>query len=133
MALPCGIWRQRIDPLTVNLQCYHHHHHRVLISTFSGTQKCSTVFFLYQIPQISAILTKSSGAAHNDIDYIFRYKVDYGLEVYTLGFGKVLFKKLLELADIAGGQFIKAVNAMQLRNAFVDISARYPPSIGVYS
>ncbi|XP_075243518.1 uncharacterized protein LOC142337848 [Convolutriloba macropyga] len=53
------------------------------------------------------------------------------LEVYTLGFGEVNFDKLKELARLGRGQYISAVNGLELKTAFVEISAKHPTTIGI--
>ncbi|XP_075243180.1 uncharacterized protein LOC142337658 [Convolutriloba macropyga] len=60
-----------------------------------------------------------------------KYKWHHRLQIYTLGFGRIRFDKLRELARVGRGEFVEAVNAMQLNAAFVDISAKHPATIGV--
>ena len=67
-----------------------------------------------------------------EMDQITRkYRVANGLEIYTLGFGDIWFDKLRELARVGKGQFIEAVNGIELKTAFVEISAKHPATIGV--
>ncbi|XP_075241098.1 uncharacterized protein LOC142336280 [Convolutriloba macropyga] len=60
-----------------------------------------------------------------------KYTVANGLDVYTLGFGSINFDKLRELARLGKGQYLEAVNGLQLKTAFVEISAKHPATIGI--
>ena len=60
-----------------------------------------------------------------------KYSVSNGLDVYTLGFGIIQFEKLKEMARLGRGQFLEAVDGLQLRTMFVEISAKHPANIGV--
>ena len=60
-----------------------------------------------------------------------KYRVAHGLQIYTLGFGYIQFDKLRELARVGHGHFIEAVDGIELKTAFVEISAKHPPTIGV--
>ena len=77
----------------------------------------------------------SDGIWHNgevEMEELARkYRVANGLEVYTVGFGSVSFEKLRELARLGKGQYLEAVNGMELKTAFVEISAKHPATIGV--
>ena len=59
------------------------------------------------------------------------YRLQHNLKVYTLGFGKINFTKLKELARVGHGDHLDAQNEKELREKFVDISAKHPPAIGV--
>ena len=85
---------------------------------------------------IPVLVFMSDGSCRNGEDEMrdiySKYKKDHKLEIYTLGFGpRVRFAKLRELARIGQGEFLEAVNAMQLKSAFVDIAAKYPAAVGI--
>ncbi|XP_075241109.1 uncharacterized protein LOC142336283 [Convolutriloba macropyga] len=84
---------------------------------------------------IPVLIFMSDGGSYNgeiEMENIAKkYRVAHGLQVYTLGFGKVYFEKLRELARLGHGEHIDAVNGVELKTAFVDISAKHPPKIGV--
>ena len=60
-----------------------------------------------------------------------RYRVAYGMKVYTIGFGNIWFEKLRELARVGRGHYAEAVDGMELKTAFVEISAKHPATIVV--
>ena len=81
------------------------------------------------------LIFMSDGGSYNgevEMEQLARnYRVSNGLEVYTLGFGSIQFEKLRELARLGKGQFLEAVNGLDLRTTFVEISAKHPANIGV--
>ena len=60
-----------------------------------------------------------------------KFSIQNGLKVYTIGFGKINFDKLKMLAEIGKGEYIEAIDGVQLKNSFLEISSKHPPSIGI--
>ena len=84
------------------------------------------------IPVLIFMSDGGSGSGEIEMRNMARkYHVAHGLQVYTLGFGNANFDKLRELARMGRGEFIDAVDGIELQTAFVEISAKHPPTIGV--
>ena len=62
-----------------------------------------------------------------------KYKTDYKLKVYTIGFGRVNFAKLKELARVGGGDFIECPTGIKLESSFLEIASSMPPTVSVTS
>ena len=62
-----------------------------------------------------------------------KYKIDYKLKVYTVGFGASDFDKLQELARIGGGHYLKCPTGIKLESSFLDIASSMPPNVSVTS
>ena len=85
--------------------------------------------------EIPVLIFMSDGNASDGEDEMIniskKYNFKYGLVVYTLGFGQVVFDKLQQLAWLGNGEHINVVDGIDLKNSFVEISAKHPPTIGV--
>ena len=60
-----------------------------------------------------------------------KYRVANNLQVYTLRFGEAKFAKLEELTRIGYGEYLDEVDALALRNMFIEISAKHPTTFSV--
>ena len=62
-----------------------------------------------------------------------KYKTDYKLKIYTIGFGNINFDKLKELARVGGGQYIECATGIKLESSFLEIASSMPPTVSVTS
>ena len=62
-----------------------------------------------------------------------KYKTDYKLKIFTIGFGYINFDKLKELARVGGGQYIEYPTGIKLESSFLEIASSLPPTVSVIS
>ena len=62
-----------------------------------------------------------------------KYKTDYKLKIFTIGFGYINFEKLKELARVGGGQYIECPTGIKLESSFLEIASSMPPTVSVTS
>ena len=70
----------------------------------------------------------------NEMEELARkYKTDYKLKIFTIGFGYINFDKLKELARVGGGQYIECPTGIKLESSFLEIASSMPPTVSVTS
>ena len=62
-----------------------------------------------------------------------KYKTDYKLKIFTIGFGSINFAKLKELAQIGKGEYIECPTGIKLKSSFLEIASSMPPTVSVTS
>ena len=100
--------------------------------------ECDSIISRHLSKTVSPVfIFMSDGGCHNGekemAEMSRKYKVDFKLKVFTIGFGCVDFSKLKELARVGGGQYMECATGIKLESSFLEIASSMPPTVSVTS